>query len=350
MHKEKEGVNSRDHRNTTNTKMANDILDSDNPALASVYFQAYTLIFMAQNNMEDFMGRKILSPKQQERLYLDAYAFLLSAHSEYRKIDKKKLNLADLNYLSKMTVIWTNAGFALELMLKWVASVDGKPILEKHETYKVYNELSVKAKNAVKKVYSGKMSYAIPKGDIEFKAIKLSNKPIQAPDLPQEYYDPTDTLPDLLQFFDKHQLLYGKRYSSMNYDKPEWAMYITNLDPLFSFINGLSRLIKLPNGTWGHENDHWIGFGSTKMLTEQETEAFYKKRGNWKKNKNGHWTQKTKDGIVVVYHPAVYANLLENTDKHVLTKEEPKMFASNRQSREGSYSEPYLIAELFVGY
>ena len=291
------------------------------------------------------MRRKILSAKQRERLHFDAYAFLVSARSEYLKIDKSKLDLTDLNQLSKMTVIWTNTGFALELMLKWVASVDGKPILEKHGTYKVYNELSVKAKNAVKKVYTGEMSYAIPKGDIEFQVVKLSNTPIREPVLPKEYYDPTDTLPKLLQFFDNHQLLYGKRYSSMDYDNSEWAMYVTNLDHLFAFINGLSRLIKLPNGTWGHENDRWIGFGVSKRLTKEETEAFYKK-GNWEKNENGHWTQKTKDGVVVVYEPALYANLLKNTGKHVLIKKEPKMFASNRQSREGNYSEPYLIAEL----
>ena len=293
------------------------------------------------------MPRKILSTKQRERLYFDAWAFLVSARSDYLKIDKSKLNLTDLNQLSKMTVIWTNTGFALELMLKWVASVDGKPVLEKHETYKVYNELSVKAKNAVKKVYTGEMSYAMPKGNIEFQAVKLSDTPTPALDLPQEYYDPAETLPDLLQFFDKHQLLYDKRYSSMDYDDSEWAMYVTNLDHLFAFINGLSRLIKLQNGTWGYENERWVGFGPSKRLTEEETETFYKK-GNWRKNENGHWTQKTKDGIIIVYEPAIYANLLKNTGKHVLTKEEPKMFVSHRKSREEGYSEPYIIAELIT--
>ncbi len=272
-----------------------------------------------------------LSDKQQDELRSVAHAFLRIARNSYIEIKRSKRD-----FLSEMIVIWSNTGLALELMLKWVLSVDGKSSsLFKsygHKTYDVYNALSRKAKRAVEKIYSGTMSYAGEAvGKIELQGLSQSDNIVK-------------TLPDMLRSIDDHKLLYDKRYSIIDYEDIEQTVYIAELEGLFGFINGLSRLKRFPNGNWGHKNKEWFGFGIEEIAQEQVRKFYDNER--WEKNEKGQWTQKTRDGVIVVYDSYAYANCVINSGKSSLTKENSYLYTSRRGSRKDKFFEPYVIAEL----
>ena len=292
-----------------------------------------------------------LSQEQQDALRSDAHAYLRFARNTHLEVKEAKLDT--LEALSERKVVWTNTGFAFELMLKWVLYCDREELRQPahyiHKLFSIYTDMSPKAQEAVEKMYSGEMSYAMQIGVSEFQAQKVFGKPpVSTLQLPDSYHTPIRNLPDMLKYIDKHKLLYDKRYSSVLYNSNEWNMFMTGLDHLFSFINGLARLIKLPNGNWGYKDGLWTGHGLQEpRLKPEEIRKFYA-RTRWETDEEGRWTQMTPNGRIVVYCPEEYANHVNSCGEYLLTKGNPYLHVSIRNSREGSYSKPSLVAKLIV--
>ena len=297
-----------------------------------------------------------LSQEQQTGLHSDAHAYLRFARNAYLEIkgSEKTFELSALKNLSGMRVVWTNTGFALELMLKWILYCDHEKVLPvhysgSHKLHPIYKALSPKAREAVEKIHSGEMSYAATTGEGELTAIKGTNNPHEPPpELPKSYKAPLNTARDMLKFIDANKLLYDMRYSSVSHDGAELKMFMTGLDHLFAFINNLARLVKFKNGNWGWQNGIWIGHGIQRSrLTPEEIQKFYEERG-WGTDGLGRWTKMAPNGRIVVYHPEAYVNAFTDSSEHPVAKEKPYLHGSARSSREGSYSEPYLVAELIA--
>lgn len=290
-----------------------------------------------------------LSHEQYDALRSDAHAFLRFARNAYLGVREQQLDMLD--GLSDMKVVWTNTGFALELMLKWVLYSDRGEVCDahgKHDLLSIYNAFSPKPKEVLDKLYSGEMTFAMPIGVTELDFQKVSGNPEAPPKLPKSYYAPLKTLHDMLKFIDDHGLLYGMRYSSVSYNSSEWNIFVTGLEHLHAFTNGLARLVKFPNGNWGFEDGIWRGPGVQRSRrTPEEIYEFFKRK-EWKSDNEGRWTQYTPDGRVVVYSPEQYVNAVQALGEQLMTKENPYLHACQRSTGDRGYSEPTLIAKLVV--
>ena len=290
-----------------------------------------------------------LSHEQHDALRSDAHAFLRFARSIYLEVKDRQLNTLDS--LNDMRVIWTNTGFSLELMLKWVLYSDRGEVCDahrEHDLLSIYRALSPKPKEALDKLYSGEMTFAMPMGVTMLEFQKVSGSPETSLKLPKSYYAPLKTLHHMLKFIDDHGLLYGMRYSSVSHNSSEWNIFVTGLDHLHGFTNGLARLVKFPNGNWGFEDGIWRGHGVQRSRRTPEEICEFFKRTGWKSDKEGRWTQFTPDGRVVIYAPEQYVDAVQALGEQLMTKENPYLLASQRSSRDGGYSAPTPIAELIV--
>ena len=305
---------------------------------------------MTRNNRPKRPTGHKLTHEQQSGLRSDAHAFLRMARNAYLKTKNGQINLNAAETLSENRVIWTNTGFAIELMLKWVLYCDRQKVRPAHYThnlFSIYNDMSSDAREASEKMYMGEFSYAMEIGLSEFRAVKAVSDPaVPAGQMPGSYSASIGNLPEMLKYIDKHKVLYDMRYASVTYNRNEWNIFMTGLDHLFSFINGLSRLVKFHNGNWGYREGKWLGFGIQNPGHGPDWACRYYESNGWSMNEEGHWTRVIPSGRIVVYCPEAYANYASHCEEQTLTKEEPYLHACKRTSREGGFSGSYLVARL----
>lgn len=201
------------------------------------------------------MARQVLDSMTQSQLImssLQARGFLRSARSLYDNAREGKFGEVSTNEhfimqgvdgtnysWADMNAIHVNIGLSLELILKRIEYYDQGQFEYGHKLVEIYDSLGDEISERIDSVYSKVLEEF---GGFNIVGMMIKDTLLDIPDKPEDI--PLNNFRDILEYVDKEDILYSRRYECFSLEKDKWYFFLDKLEPIFACLERLLWLHK----------------------------------------------------------------------------------------------------------